>query len=90
MLDTSFLAIEAVKVGSEEVKGWKIEERQEPYGSALRIPVKGTKGEVVDVEVAFRTTEKCTALQWMEPEMTGNGKAPYMCEYRPRRGGWRF
>lgn len=83
VLDTSFLKIDDVKVGGQEVK-WEVEERKEPYGSALKVelPQGGRgKGEKVKVSVGFETTEKCTALQWMEPSMTGNGKAPYMCEY---------
>ncbi|TGZ83910.1 leukotriene A-4 hydrol [Ascodesmis nigricans] len=79
VLDTSYLDIRKVIVDGAESK-WKLEERKEPYGSALKIDaVHGVeKGKKVEIKVEYSTTEQCTALQWMTPKQTTNGKAPYM------------
>jgi leukotriene-A4 hydrolase len=36
------------------------------------------KGSIVAVNIGLATTDKCTALQWMEPAQTSNKKFPYM------------
>ncbi|CAG8956559.1 hypothetical protein HYFRA_00003948 [Hymenoscyphus fraxineus] len=80
VLDTSFLDIQAITVNGEKTKDWTVAERSEPYGSPLLIKVPGgkPKGQVVDVQIAVSTTEKCTALQWFSASQTSNKKFPYM------------
>ncbi|KAK7509586.1 putative leukotriene A-4 hydrolase like protein [Phyllosticta citriasiana] len=79
VLDTSFIDVQDVKVDGEKAK-WDISTRTEPYGSPLSIKLnKGVdKNKLVEVDIALRTTEKCTALQWLTPEQTSNKKHPYM------------
>ncbi|KAL7268422.1 Leucyl aminopeptidase yscIV [Rhizina undulata] len=80
VLDTSYLDISKVEVNNEEIKSWIVEERVKIYGSPLRIklPKAAQEGEIVEVKVHYSTTEKCTALQWMDRMQTSNKKHPYM------------
>ncbi|KAF8242426.1 leukotriene A-4 hydrol [Wilcoxina mikolae CBS 423.85] len=79
VLDTSYLDIKKVAVNGKEAI-WTLEDRTEPYGSALKICLaEQTKaGESIEATVFYSTTDKCTALQWMEPSQTSNKKHPYM------------
>jgi leukotriene-A4 hydrolase len=64
VLDTSYLDVSAVTVGSPLT----ISLGEEHVASASEISV--------DIEVS--TTKDCTALQWMTPAQTSNKKQPYM------------
>lgn len=82
ILDSSFLNIHHVKVDGKQNK-FELLPRQEPYGSALKIPLaEGVAlGKTVDIDISVETTEKCTALQWLTPAQTSTQKHPYMCEH---------
>ena len=78
ILDSRFVKVNSVKVNSTEAK-WELKDHSEPFGSPLHIVVpEAAKGEVIDVTIDLETTSKCTALQWLTPAMTSNGKHPYM------------
>ncbi|KKZ59642.1 leukotriene A-4 hydrolase [[Emmonsia] crescens] len=79
ILDSSFLNIHHVKVDGKQNK-FELLPRQEPYGSALKIPLaEGVAlGKTVDIDISVETTEKCTALQWLTPAQTSTQKHPYM------------
>ncbi|KAH3915511.1 leucine aminopeptidase [Parastagonospora nodorum] len=79
VLDSSFLDVSAIKVDRQSAE-FSIGERIEPYGSPLtiKLPAAVPKGKTVEIELTVATTEKCTALQWMEPAQTSNKKHPYM------------
>ena len=79
ILDSSFLNISSVKIGTSSAK-WSLLPRFEPYGSALKIELeKGVPlDESVQVDIAIKTTAHCTALQWLTPAQTSNKKHPYM------------
>ncbi|KLJ06581.1 leukotriene A-4 hydrolase [Blastomyces silverae] len=79
ILDSSFLNIRDVKVDGAQNK-FELLPRQEPYGSALKIPLaEGVAlGKTVDIDIGVETTEKCTALQWLTPAQTSTQKHPYM------------
>ncbi|KAF2995087.1 hypothetical protein E8E13_003235 [Curvularia kusanoi] len=79
VLDSSFLDISEVKVDGKTAK-YEVGDRIEPYGAPLRItlPSSVPKGKIVSLVIAVSTTDKCTALQWMTPAQTSNGKHPYM------------
>ncbi|KAI9879447.1 MAG: hypothetical protein M1830_008494 [Pleopsidium flavum] len=81
ILDTSYLEINDVKVEGTTPK-WSLLSRFEPYGSALSIKLgKGVEnGKNVRVNIQVKTTEKCTALQWLTRAQTSNKKHPYMSE----------
>ncbi|KAJ8657418.1 leukotriene A-4 hydrolase/aminopeptidase [Lichtheimia ornata] len=79
VLDTSYLDIRAVYVNDAEAK-YEIADRHAALRSALTIhlaqPVaEGTK---LKVKVDYSTTDKCTAVQYLEPEQTLGKKHPYL------------
>ncbi|KAI4206314.1 MAG: hypothetical protein LQ346_001139 [Caloplaca aetnensis] len=80
LLDTSHLDIKDINITGASISGWQLLPRFEPYGSALKISIeeKAKKGQVVEVDIQLQTTEKCTALQWLNPAQTSNKKHPYM------------
>ena len=77
-LDTSHLIVRDVNIHGKASK-WEVLSRLEPYGSALKIPLEqGIKhGEVADIEIQTKTTDKCTALGWMTPVQTSS-EHPYV------------
>ncbi|MCJ1405279.1 hypothetical protein MMC11_008506 [Xylographa trunciseda] len=78
VLDTSYLNVKDVYLEGAVAK-WKLEDRTEPYGSALRIQIGGIElGKIVELLIDVETTKECTALQWLTPAQTSNKKHPYM------------
>ncbi|KAJ5630562.1 uncharacterized protein N7484_010662 [Penicillium longicatenatum] len=79
ILDTSHLDIGSVKVDGQPSK-WELLPTLDPFGTPLKISLEqGVKlNEIVEVDIAVKTTEKCTALQWLTPAQTSNKKHPYM------------
>lgn len=79
VLDSSHVSVTSVKVNST-VSQWSIKDRTEPLGSPVHIavPSGAAKGELVKVDIELSTTDACTALQWLTPEQTSGGKAPFM------------
>ncbi|KAB8215419.1 peptidase family M1-domain-containing protein [Aspergillus novoparasiticus] len=79
ILDTNHVDIGDVKVDGQ-ASHWELLPPLEPYGAALKINLDQGVGlnEMVEVEISVKTTEKCTALQWLTPAQTSNRKHPYM------------
>ncbi|KAJ6103246.1 hypothetical protein N7486_005673, partial [Penicillium sp. IBT 16267x] len=79
ILDTSHLDIGSVKVDGQPSK-WEFLPTLEPFGTPLKISLEqGVKlNGTIEVDIAVKTTEKCTALQWLTPAQTSNKKHPYM------------
>lgn len=79
VLDSSYLSVSSVKLNSAPSQ-WEIKARTSPNGSPVHVSVPdgAGKGEVVKLEIELATTEKCTALQWLNPAQTSNKKAPFM------------
>ncbi|KAJ9199973.1 hypothetical protein DTO164E3_4430 [Paecilomyces variotii] len=79
IFDTSYLEIGDVKVDGEPAK-WELLPALGPYGNGLKIELaKGVElNKSVEVGISVKTTEKCTALQWLTPAQTSNGRHPYM------------
>lgn len=80
VLDTSYLDITTISVNGNKSREWDVKERTEAFGSPLAVKISGgaALGKIVSLEIAVSTTDKCTALQWMEPAQTSNKKFPYM------------
>ncbi|KAJ5140596.1 hypothetical protein N7448_004004 [Penicillium atrosanguineum] len=79
ILDTSYLDIGSVKVNGQPSK-WELMSPLAPFGTPLKISLdKAVElNETIEVDIAVKTTEKCTALQWLTPAQTSNKKHPYM------------
>ena len=79
VLDTSFLDITSVHVGGQKTSFHLPSSRTEPYGTPLTIAVDPSLTDTeIKVSIEVQTTEKCTALQWLQPAQTSNKKHPYM------------
>ncbi|KAL2221446.1 leukotriene A-4 hydrolase [Thermoascus aurantiacus ATCC 26904] len=79
ILDTNHLNIGEVKVNGKPSE-WELLPRLEPYGNGLKIKLDSgvALDEIVEVDISIKTTDKCTALQWLTPAQTSNKKHPYM------------
>ncbi|KAL6944464.1 hypothetical protein ACO0RG_001201 [Hanseniaspora osmophila] len=85
-LDTSYLDISKIEVNGTQVlenecDGWYLKERCGDLGSELVIQSDVIsdcliKGEEFVVKVHYATTQKCTALQWLNGEQSGD--TPYV------------
>lgn len=79
VLDTSFLDIHSAAINGKEVKFDNDTPRVEPLGNTVKVELPETiKNEEFSLELKFNTTEKVTAVQWLEPEQTASKKAPYL------------
>ncbi|CAI4050182.1 bifunctional aminopeptidase/epoxide hydrolase SKDI_14G2770 [Saccharomyces kudriavzevii IFO 1802] len=74
-LDSSYLDVQNVQIEGTEV-GFQIEPRKEPLGSRLVI-ANPSSSDKINLKIQFCTTEKCTALQWLNGKQTKGGK-PYV------------
>lgn len=75
VLDTSVLTILSALVNNEAAQ-FKLEESRPPLGTPLTVTV-GAATEF-DLKISFQTTEKCTALQFLDKEATDGKKQPYL------------
>lgn len=80
ILDSSYVDVSSVKVNGSPAARWELKPRAEPNGSPLHVAVPdgAPRGASVSVEMEVATTDRCTALQWLTPEQTGNRRAPFM------------
>ncbi|CAO3688041.1 unnamed protein product [Rhizopus stolonifer] len=80
VLDTSYLDIQSVSLEERELK-FTVAERYESLGSALTIDlpqVVENSGTTLQIKVKYATTDKCTAVQFLQPEQTLGKKHPYL------------
>jgi leukotriene-A4 hydrolase len=79
ILDSRFVKVSAVSVDGAAL-AWELKEHSDPLGAPLHItvPEGASKGQAIDLSIDLETTDKCTALQWLTPAQTSNGKHPYM------------
>lgn len=77
-LDTSFLDISDAKLDGKPAE-FTVLPRSEPLGSALVIRSSEiAKNQQIELQVSFATTDKCTALQFLDKEATDGKKLPYL------------
>ncbi|CCF59754.1 hypothetical protein KAFR_0H03440 [Kazachstania africana CBS 2517] len=74
-LDTSFLKVSKVEIDNVSTENYQIHERKEPLGSQLTIKQEKLNN-AFKLRLCFETTDKCTALQWLNAKQT-SGK-PYV------------
>ena len=79
ILDSRFVNISNVSINDQKAE-WDLKAHSEPYGAPLHIAVPNgaPKGDLISLKIEVKTTQKCTALQWLSPAQTSNGKHPYM------------
>lgn len=77
VLDTSYLKIHQVFVNDVATK-FSVKERRQALGSAFHIYKPCEANESLKLYITFLTTEKCTALQFLDKQATDGGKHPYM------------
>lgn len=79
VLDTSFLDIHEAKINGQSVKFNADTGRVEPLGNTVTVDLDAAAATAeFDLTLSFNTTDKVTALQWLEPEQTASKKAPYL------------
>ncbi|KIP01983.1 hypothetical protein PHLGIDRAFT_112533 [Phlebiopsis gigantea 11061_1 CR5-6] len=79
IFDTSALDIERVDVDGQPAR-FDVGSKHEVMGSALQIdlPAPAKTGTTLIVTVYYKTTEGCTALQWLDKEQTQGKQHPYL------------
>ncbi|KAG1053875.1 hypothetical protein G6F43_004074 [Rhizopus delemar] len=80
ILDTSYLNIQSVSLEEHDLK-FTVAERYASLGSALTIDLPkavATSGTKFQIKIKYATTEKCTAVQFLQPEQTLGKKHPYL------------
>lgn len=78
ILDTSFLNIKSVLINEKQDPVYKVNDRIEPLGSSLEIDFSYSENEKIDLRIDYETTDKCTALQWLDPQQTDGKELPYL------------
>ncbi|KAK4509405.1 54S ribosomal protein img2, mitochondrial [Mucor velutinosus] len=80
VLDTSYLDLKDVSLNGKSLK-YTVAERHLSLGSALTIELPETLAQVgtkFQIKIEYSTTDKCTAVQYLEPEQTVGKKHPYL------------
>lgn len=77
-LDTSYLTIDKVEINAIQITNFILHERHEQLGSKLTIPIPASSTSTFNLAINFQTTEKCTALQFLDKEATDGKNAPYL------------
>ncbi|KAK4685307.1 leukotriene-A4 hydrolase, partial [Tremellales sp. Uapishka_1] len=82
ILDTSHLDIKKIEARNRALHYLVRHEegRNEVIGQELVITLDKTveKGETIGIAITYSTTEKCSAVGWLEPLQTKSGKYPYL------------
>ena len=80
VLDTSNLEISKVLDENDGELKFDLGPKHDKFGSALTIKLNKllSMGEECIVKIEYETNEKCSALQWLQPEQTVGLKNPYM------------
>ncbi|GAA5864072.1 hypothetical protein JCM8547_005126 [Rhodosporidiobolus lusitaniae] len=80
--DTSYLSIKRAYLASDPSKdlSFSLPSKRNVYGSALTVDLdrKYNSGDEVELVIEYATTDRCTALGWLEKEQTDSGKYPFM------------
>lgn len=81
VFDSSYLTIKrcSSSKSSEDLK-YKLDERHPVLGNALHVllPSPLKKGEQTQIKIEYATTDKCTALGWLEADQTASGNYPFL------------
>jgi aminopeptidase N len=75
VLDAQGLVVEAVSGIDGAPRRFRLEPERDGLGAPLVVDLEPQDDAV---RVAWRTTERSDALQWLEPAQTGDGTAPFL------------
>ena len=75
VLDSQGLVVEEVSGGDGKPRPWNLGPEDPKIGSALTITLEPGDEKV---KVAYHTTDKSAALQWLAPEQTRDRKHPFL------------
>ncbi len=76
IFDTHYLNIEKVTAGKEEAEwSFSLGKEDKFLGKALHIPLRDKTNTYT---IYFSTTDKSSALQWLEPQQTAGKKLPFL------------
>lgn len=80
IFDTSYLEITACRTSAGTPLEFQLAPRNGEIGQALTVHLERehTQGEKVEIVIDFATTEKCTALGWLEATQTQSGLYPFV------------
>ncbi|KAK9899275.1 hypothetical protein P389DRAFT_150549 [Cystobasidium minutum MCA 4210] len=81
IFDSSYLAIKSVsEISSGSELKYKLDERHPVLGNALHVYLSKAlkKGEKTQIKIEYATTDKCTALGWLEADQTASGNYPFL------------
>lgn len=77
IFDTSYLDIKSVAVDGAPAN-FRLDSRKGRLGAALHVGLFASKGATPTIEIAYSTTDKCTALGWLTKEQTSGKTAPFL------------
>jgi leukotriene-A4 hydrolase len=75
IFDSKYLEISKITLDDNSEAAFRIAPEDELLGSAVYVPIKK---ETKKLTIAYSTTDKCEALQWLTPEQTSGKKHPYL------------
>lgn len=85
IFDSSYLSIEkcldaSSSQTSSDSLDYKLSDRHPVLGNALHVRFAKplSKDEVAKVKIVYTTTDKCTALGWLEANQTASGNYPFL------------
>jgi len=74
-LDTRALKINDCRTVEGVPIQWELGDEDEIFGQRMRLALPA---DTRDIEINFETTDKSTALDWLEPTQTAGGRLPYL------------
>jgi leukotriene-A4 hydrolase len=80
IFDSSYINIAAVYAG-DDVLRFNVDKPRHPVlGNAVHVhlPKQLNKGETTTIRIEYATTDKCTAIGWLEAHQTATGKYPFL------------
>jgi len=75
IVDAQGLTIESITGSDGGARFWRLGPEDEDIGSALTIDLLWAD---TSVRIAYRTTDRSDALQWLDPEQTADRAAPFL------------
>ena len=78
LLDTNYLDIESIlDESNNETLDFTLYPK-DYVGSKLEVNLPDSKENEVKIKIDYKTSENCTALQWLTPEQTADKTHPYV------------